>query len=214
MARQLLLISLLFGLSSAAQTSSEPSTSSSDAPPDSIDPTYHKAGQTPFWLPRQFLLGTYLRRGTMTPQPRLQWQFTFFEKRKDALVLLLEGGLGYSLVLPENAVEGLATDVPFDSFYENTVMLGAGYRNQSPDGWHWGFQVTAGPLWYGAHFTNLPDERYTAGLMEGRVQVGYQFGPTVLGASLGYGEPFSYKRRSVSRYFAGGVLLGLFADWR
>lgn len=214
MARILLLISLLFALSASAQTSSESSSPVDDAPLGSDEPVFHKAGQTPFWLPRQFLLGTYLRRGVVTPQARLQWQFTFFEQRKDALVLLLEGGLGYSVIRPKTAVEGLGTDVPFNSFYENTVMAGVGYRNQSPDGWHWGFQVTSGPVWYGAHFTNLPDERYTVGLMEGRVQVGKQVGSTVLGASLGYGEPYSYKRRSVSRYFVGGVLLGLFADWR
>jgi hypothetical protein len=229
MHRQLLLFSLLFALSSAAQTHSE-SAPASETPADSgadsgatsgatsevsPDPSvrvFHRAGRTPFWLPRAAFLGTYLRRGAVTPQPRIQWQATFFEDRQDALVLLLEGGIGYAAVLPDTAVPGY--DIPMQSFYEHTVMMGLGYRNQSPEGFHWGFQVTGGPLWYGAHLTNVEDERYTAGLVEGRVQLGYTFGPVVLGVSGGYGEPFSYSKHSVARLFAGGVLLGLFADWR
>jgi hypothetical protein len=50
--------------------------------------------------------------------------------------------------------------------------------------------------------------------MEGRIQLGYRLGPVVLGVSGGYGEPFSYRRRSLSRQFVGGALFGFFADWR
>lgn len=164
------------------------------------------------WLPRAAFLGIYVRGGMVTPQPRLQWDVTFYEKRKDALVLLLEGGIGYAAARPDTAIEGY--DVPFNSFYEHTLLVGLGYRNQSPRGLHWGFHLAGGPLWYGAHLTNVPDERYLVGLIEGRVHVGYQFGSTVLGVGVGYGEPFNYKRRSVVAPFAGGFLLGLFADWR
>ncbi|MFL5346385.1 MAG: hypothetical protein ACJ8AT_16480 [Hyalangium sp.] len=205
MSRKLLLFSLLFGLSASAQTAS-------DVSPDPDVPTFHKAGRTPFWLPRAAFLGTYLRGGAVTPQPRLQWQFTFFEDRQDALVFLLEGGIGYAVALPDTAIEGY--DIPIHTFYEHTVMTGFGYRNQDREGIHWGFQVTGGPLWYGAHLTNVDNEHYTVGLVEGRIQVGYTFGPVVLGVSGGYGEPFSYSKHSVARLFAGGALLGLFADWR
>jgi hypothetical protein len=201
MPRHLLLFSILFSLSSSAE-----------APPESVPPPFHRAGNTPIWLPRGAFFGTYLRHGAVTPQARLQWQLTVFEDRKDALALLVEGGLGYAVALPGTAVPGY--DVPFDAFHANTIMMGVGYRNQDPGGWHWGFQVTGGPLWYGAQLGNLPDERYLAGLVEGRVHVGYQFGPIVLGVSGGYGEPFSYPRRSVAGLYAGGVLLGFFADWR
>jgi hypothetical protein len=163
-------------------------------------------------LPRGAFFGAYLRNGAVTPEPRLQWQITFFEDRQDALVLVLEGGPGYALVLPDTALEG--TDIPVNSFYENTLMAGVGYRNQARDGWHWGFQVTGGPLWYGAHLTNVDDERYTVGLVEGRVHIGYAFGPVVLGVAGGFGEPFSYSKHSVARLMTGGVLLGFFADWR
>ncbi|HYH99930.1 hypothetical protein [Hyalangium sp.] len=201
MSRQLLLFSLVFGLSSAAVAQTDP-----------LDPPARRSGQTPVWLPRGAFLGTYFRNGSVTPQARLQWQLTFFEKRKDALVVLLEGGGGWAAGLPETALEGY--DAPMHSFYQHTVMAGVGYRYQDPEGLHWGFQVTGGPVWYGAHFRDLPAERLSAGLMEGRIHVGYRVGPVVLGVSGGYGEPFSYRRRSVARQFLGGALFGFFADWR
>ncbi len=185
-----LLISLLFGLSPIAGAQPQ---ASREAP-----------AATPFWLPRGALLGTYVRAGAVTPQARLQWQFTLVRERTDGLVLLLEGGVGFAAARPEG----------MDAFYEHTLMIGGGYRNQQPSGLHWGFQVTGGPLWYGAHLSDLPDERYTAGLVEGRVHLGYQVGRVALGVSAGYGEPFNFRRRSVARQFLGGVLLGFFADWR
>lgn len=223
MSRKLLLFSLLFGLSAFAQTASEPPPATSGAPsdapstsdvsPDPDAPTaFHKVGRTPFWLPRGAFLGTYIRDGAITPQPRLQWELTFFADRLDALVFLVEGGIGYAVTRPDTAVQGY--NIPVHTFYEHTLMTGFAYRNQGQDGWHWGFQVTGGPLWYGAHLTNVDNEHYTVGLVEGRVQVGYTFGPVVLGVSGGYGEPFSYSKHSVARFMAGGALVGLFADWR
>lgn len=197
----LVLFFLVFGLSTAAV-----------AQPEEPSAAPRRSGGTPVWLPRGAFLGSYVRKGAVTPQARLQWQVTFFEKRKDALVLLLEGGGGWAARLPETALQGF--DAPIASFYEHTLMLGVGYRNQAPEGLHWGFQVTAGPVWYGAHYRHLPHERQSAGLMEGRIHVGYRVGPAVLGVSGGYGEPFSFRRRSVSRQFLGGALFGFFADWR
>ncbi|MDY7232527.1 hypothetical protein [Hyalangium rubrum] len=198
MSRHWLLFYFLFGLSTVAQAQSSTSTPERE--------------YTPVWLPRGAFLGSYLRGGTVTPQARIQWQLTVFQDRKDALVLVLEGGGGFAVALPDTVVAG--ADEPIDSFHEHTVQVGGGYRNQSPSGFHWGFQVTAGPLWYGAHLRNLPDERYSAGLLEGRVHLGYQLGRVALGVSGGYGEPFSYRRRSVAAPYAGGLLLGVFADWR
>jgi hypothetical protein len=195
---KLLLFSLVFGLSWTV-----------NAQPESALPAH---GTTPFWLPRGALLGTYLQRGAIVPQARLQWQFTFFQDRKDALVVLVEGGGGWSVGRPDTVVEG--KDEPMDAFFEHTLQFGPGYRNHSRSGFHWGFQVTGGPVWYGAHLRNLPDERYTVGLVEGRVHLGHQLGPAVLGVSIGYAEPFSFKRRSLAAPYVGGWLLGLFADWR
>lgn len=201
MSRQLLLISLVFGLSSVAA-----------AQPEEAPPATRRVGQTPVWLPRGAFLGTFIRKGAVVPQARLQWQLTLFQQKKDGLVLLMEGGGGWAAGLPDTAVEGF--NAPIHSLYEHTLMFGAGYRNQDPGGWHWGFQVTGGPVWYGAHYQDLPVEHDSAGLMEGRIHVGYRFGPVVLGVSGGYAEPFSYTRRSVARQFLGGAQFGFFADWR
>jgi hypothetical protein len=201
MSRPLLLISLLFGLSPVAMAQTEEASTAT-----------RRTGSTPVWLPRGAFLGTYLRNGAVTPQARLQWQVTLFEQRKDTFALLLEGGVGWAAALPDTVLEG--RDVPIHSLYEHPVLFGVGYRNQAPEGFHWGFQVTGGPVWYGAHFRDLPAERESAGLMEGRIHVGYRVGQVVLGMSAGYGEPFSFKRRSVARQFLGGAQFGFFADWR
>jgi len=75
--------------------------------------------------------------------------------------------------------------------------------------------VTGGPVFYGAQFDGgLEPDRRVAGLIEGRIHLGYQFGDVAGGLAVGYGEPFGYKRRSLGRFFVGGPMLGLFVDWR
>jgi hypothetical protein len=167
---------------------------------------------TPPWLPRGAFLGTYVRNGAVVPQARIQWQLTLFQDRRDALIFVVEGGLGRSLAVPDSAVEG--ANVPFRYFYAHPAMAGLGYRNQNPSGWHWGFQVVAGPVWYGARYQGFADEDRMGGLLEGRVHVGYQVGKVALGLGVGYAEPFSVSRRSVARDYLGGLLVGFFADWR
>jgi hypothetical protein len=198
MHRTWLLFYLVSGLSLAAQAQPAPSTTQRES--------------TPAWLPRGAFLGTYVRAGAVTPQVRAQWQLTLFQDRKDALVFVVEGGGGFAAALPDTVVAGRAE--PMDAFFQHTVMVGGAYRNQSPSGFHWGFQVTGGPLWYGAHLRNLPDERHMVGLVEGRVHLGYQVGRVAFGVSGGYGEPFSHSRRSLASQYLGGLLVGLFADWR
>ncbi len=106
------------------------------------------------------------------------------------------------------------TNVRFRYLTVHTAMLGGGYRNQSPGGFHWGFQVTAGPVFYGGRYQDVVAENRTAGLVEGRVHLGHAVGPVVAGAAVGYAEPFSVSRRSLAGPHVGGLLLGLFMDWR
>ena len=175
-------------------------------------PALHRS-PTPAWLPRGALLGTYIRNGAVVPQARIQWQLTLFQDRRDALVFAVEGGLGFSASLPDTAVEG--SNVPFSNFYSHTAMAGLAYRNQNPSGWHWGFQVTAGPVWYGATFAGGVEEDRMGGILEGRVHIGRKVTDAlVVGVAGGYSEPFSVARRSVARDYLGGVLVGFFADWR
>ncbi len=178
---------------------------------DDDAPRRHQS-PTPAWLPRGAFLGTYLRGGAVVPQARIQWQLTLFQDRKDALVFVLDGGVGFGASLPDSAVED--EDIPFKSLYAHSVMVGGAYRNHRGPGWHWGFQVTAGPVWFGADYEEAGREDRVGGLLEGRLHVGRQLGAAAVGVSLGYGEPFSVGRRSVAKNYLGGVLLGLFADWR
>lgn len=177
------------------------------------EPAARHQSPTPAWLPRGALLGTSVRNGAVVPQARIQWQLTLFQDRRDALVFAVEGGVGFAAALPDSAVEG--ANVPFSSFYAHTGMVGLGYRNQNPSGWHWGFQVVAGPVWYGANYEGFADEDRMGGLLEGRVHIGHKVSKTlVVGVAGGYAEPFSVSRRSVARDFLGGLLVGFFADWR
>jgi hypothetical protein len=169
---------------------------------------------TPAWLPRGAFLGATFREGAITPRVKLQWQFTFFQDRKDAFAALVEGGLGWGAAMP--TPEAGRPETFLGSYYEHTAQVGVGYRNHLPGRVHWGFQVTGGPVFYGGHFDGgvAPPDRRVAGLIDGRIHLGYQFGTAAAGVALGYGEPFGTKRRSLSRIYLGGPMLGLFVDWR
>jgi hypothetical protein len=168
--------------------------------------------KTPAWLPRGAFLGTFLNGGVVMPQARLLWEIPFYQTRRDGLYLIAEGGGGLSVATPEEELP--FTDALLDSVSLYTVMVGAGYRNQRPGGWHWGFHVITGPAFYAARFSNTPQEDYFVGFLEGRAQVGHSVGPFVLGLAVGYGSPYNYKRRSVARPYVGGLQVGLFADWQ
>lgn len=164
------------------------------------------------WLPRGVFLGTQLRNGAVIPNLHLTWEFTLFQDRKDAWIAVLDGGVGWAASLPDTAREGFV--LPVTSYYEHTAQLGFGYRNHLPGKAHWGFQVTGGPTFYGAHFTTQPPDRRIGGTVQGRLQIGYQLQDLGLGVAVGYAEPFGLKNRSLARDFVGGVNIGFFADWR
>lgn len=171
-----------------------------------------RVSPTPAWLPRAVYLGTYVAGGAVTPQLRAQWELTLIQERIDAFVLLFEVGGGYALERPSNA--GPGGNLPLKQLYEHPALAGFGYRGSWPSGWHAGAHVLAGPMVYGAKYALLPPEQRTAGLVDGRLQLGHSVGPLVLGAALGYGEAFGVSRRSNALQYLGGVSFGLFADWR
>lgn len=192
---------LVFTLGLASVASAQP-----ERPPAHVSPT-------PAWLPGGVLLGTTVREGVVTPRVRVQWQLTFFQDRKDAFALLVEGGLGWAAGFPTPEADTPQSFI--GSFYEHSAQVGVGYRNHLPNAVHWGFQVTGGPVFYGAHFDEgIPADHRTAGIIEGRIHLGYQLGATAVGAAVGYSEAFGLKRRSLGRYFVGGPMFGLFVDWR
>ncbi|WP_342374467.1 hypothetical protein NVS55_24280 [Myxococcus stipitatus] len=201
MHRKLLaLLTLTLGLVPTAQAQT-------DAPPV----REHRSPTTSL-LPRGVWLGASLREDLITPRLKVQWQWTFFQDRKDAFVFLLEGGLGWGLAMPD-PVTG-KPETKLGSYYEHTGQVGIGYRNHLPNSVHWGFQVTGGPVFYGAHFDGSPADKNVAGIVEGRIQVGYQFEKMAVGLAASYGEPFGLKRRYLGRGYVGGPALGLFVDWR
>jgi hypothetical protein len=173
-----------------------------------------RVSPTTAWLPRGVFLGPYVKGGAVVPQLRLQWQWTLIQERIDAFALIAEVGGGYDLAKPTNA--GPRNNLELTQLYEHTAMLGFGYRGNWPSGWHAGAHALAGPVLYGAKYQDnlLPSEQRTAGLVEGRLQLGHSVGPFVLGAALGYGELFGTSRRSNALEYLGGLNFGVYADWR
>ncbi|AEI67898.1 hypothetical protein [Corallococcus macrosporus] len=179
---------------------------------ESRRPPEHRS-PTPAWAPRGVFLGASLQDGVLSSQTKVQWQFTFYQDRKDAFALLLEGSVSWGLAFPDP--ESGKPQNAVRSFYQHSPQVGVGYRNHLPGGFHWAFQVTGGPVFYGANFNEgLEPDRRVAGVIEGRVHLGYQFGAVAAGLAVGYGEPFGYKRRSLGRFFVSGPMIGLFVDWR
>jgi hypothetical protein len=177
-----------------------------------LTPRPKRISPTPAYFPRAVFLGTYVKGGAVTPQLRAQWQVTLIQERIDALVLIGEVGGGYAVGRPSNA--GPRANLELVQLYQHTGLLGFGYRGSWPSGFHVGAHVLAGPLHYGAKYALLPPEKRTAGLVDGRLQVGQSVGPFVVGAAVGYGEVFGTSVRSNALQYLGGLSVGLFLDWR
>jgi hypothetical protein len=179
---------------------------------EELRPARH-VSPTPAWLPRQVFAGTYFRSGVVTLQGRLQWEVTVIQERVDAFVLFAEAGGGAAVRLTQQA--GLTGNIAMTRFSQFAGVVGVAYRGTQSNGLHLGVQAGAGPYLYSARYAEflLPEEA-VAGIVEARVQVGYAFGLVAVGLSAGYGEAFGIPQRINARPFAGGLLVGLFADWR
>lgn len=172
------------------------------------------ATSTPPWLPRGALLATSLREGAVVPEVRLQWQLLFFQGRHDSLGLYLEPAFAAAAVKPTSLVG--SPDAAMTSMQLYSFLAGVGYCNRTPSGVEWGFQVSTGPTWYNSRFqgASKSNESYLVGLLDGRARIGYRFAPIGLGVTVGYGDPYNYKRSSLARPYIGGLQLGVYADWR
>ncbi|HZH15268.1 MAG TPA: hypothetical protein VE057_13025 [Archangium sp.] len=166
------------------------------------------------WLPRGAFLGTSIRDGAVVPQARLQWQLVFFQGRSDTLGVLIEPLASFALLKPDTVVED--EDVLMRSLQLYSLMFAVGYTSRRGPGLEWGFQLGTGPAWFHARFRNGPkeEESYWVGLLDGRARIGYRFSSVSLGLSVGYGDPYNYRRSSLARPYVGGLQLGFYADWR
>jgi hypothetical protein len=166
------------------------------------------------WLPHGVMLGTSFREGAIAPQARLLWLVSFYQGRKDSLSLVIEPLASYTAVYPDTVVED--RDVEMRALRLFALVLGVGYRSRPEQGVEWGFQVGTGPAWYAARFTGgeKTRESYFVGLLDGRAQLGYNFGSWSAGLGVGYGDPYNYKRTSLARKRVGGLHLGLYLEWR
>jgi hypothetical protein len=166
---------------------------------------------TPAWLPRSVFLGTGLAQDTVTPLGRLGWEITLNQQRGDALVVVGELGGGAAAVTSQRV--GLYGSDRVESLRHGLAAVGIAYRGDRGP-WNWGVHATVGPLWYHARLSTLPTENYVVGWIEGRAQIGYRIGKVATGISLGYGSGFSEPVRSYTYRFTGGLMLGLYANWR
>ncbi len=167
----------------------------------------------PMWLPRGAFLGTSLGQGAVVPEARLQWQLDFFHHFEDTLAVLIEPTVRQAVSWPARFEEAPGT---LTSLRAYSLMFAVGYTSQQRSGWQWGFQLGTGPMWYTARMTGSgkSQESYWVGQLDGRARIGYRFGSIGLGAAVGYGDPYNYKRASLSRPYLGGLQLGVYADWR
>jgi hypothetical protein len=175
-------------------------------------PTETSASSSPPWFPRAASLSVSLREGAVLPEARVQWQLVFFRSRHDSLGLLIEPSAAFAAVKPASPLDSSGALASLQLY---SLLLGVGYTNRTESGLEWGFQVGSGPTWARARFTSTPArESAWMALLEGRARMGYRFGPVGLGVTVGYGDPYNYKRSSRSRPYIGGLQLGLYADWR
>jgi hypothetical protein len=199
---RLLIPCLVFTLGVSAVAEAQP------APPPETE------SSSPAWLPRGVYLGTFIRGGALAPQARLNWQVPFFRGRTDTLSLLIEPLAAVTAAFPsalEDENRGTLASLQLYS-----LVAGVAYRSRHEEGLEWGFQIGTGPAWYSARFTGAAkdSESYFVGLLDGRAQIGYNFGRISAGVVVGYGDPYNYKRTSLSHPFVGGLHLGLYSEWR
>jgi hypothetical protein len=179
-----------------------------DAPAD-LEPS--RDFPTPPYLPRSAFVGTFVNTA-WTPQLRIQWELTALQRRADALVIVLEGGGGYGVALPQNL--GPGGMVAMTRLYQLTALAGIGYRADPSSRWHWGVQAATGPLFYGTRFNDSTSEDSVLGMLEVRAQLGLRYGAYVYGISVGYAELYPGFTSTRSTPFLGGFLFGVFADRR
>lgn len=175
-------------------------------------PVAASAKGNPAYLPRAALVGTFFNT-VVTPQLRLTWELTLVEREKNALLLVLEGGGGYGVLLPTNL--GPTGMLSMTRLYQLTALAGIAFHADYEDSrWHWGGQLATGPLFYGAKFSDGFTEDKVWPMLEARARVGLRFGATVYGLAFGWAFTYPGLTTSLTTPYLGGPMVGIFADRR
>lgn len=161
----------------------------------------------PFYVPRSVKLGTFINAPAVSPNIRLVWEGAILEQPRN--MLMWTASLGSAI--------GLNLQSPMTAHYQHVVLAGAGYRSDRQLIF-WGFQVSAGPVWYRAAYkpgSVYQFENRVLGYIEGRLQLGVKLAPHFrLAAYFGYASPFTFQRQYPGNIFVGGVDVGVVVDWR
>lgn len=197
-----------FALVALAATSAR---ADDDALAFDFDPAPHINPTSPWYLPRQVMLGVIAGR-SVTPQLRVGWELTVLQERRDALMFELEAGGGWAVSTtldPDNEGHAGAS-----WFFEHSIQAGMGYRDLFSENFAWGFRLTGGPAWIGARSPGLPDERNLIGVVEGRLELGHYFDSVQVGVTGGFQSIVGQGARRYAPSAAGGGVFGIFVNWR
>lgn len=159
---------------------------------------------SPWFLPRYALVGAYAGNGVFSPTVRVGFEWALIEQKTE-LVLLLEGGPSWGVLRPAGVTRS----------YQHSAGAGIGLRSRRLAKIQWGLSVTAGPVVYGARFSDAAkNEERVNGVVDGRGQLGLNLGPLVLALYLGYQQVFDANPRFAAVPFVGGVTFGVLVNWR
>lgn len=179
-----------------------------------------RTSPTPAWLPRGVMLGVGISEETIyLPSARLHWAFTITQQRIDALVATFDIGGAHAITHTDFA--GLYQRNAMESLDYGVAIFGVGYRGDRGK-WNWGLHVGVGPMLYRATYVptdeptlDLPDESNVLGWLEGRVQLGYRLTESIAtGISVSYGSGLARPRAAYAYDHLGGIIFGVYADWR
>jgi hypothetical protein len=158
----------------------------------------------PAWAPRTVSLGLTSREGLWSLQARVGWEAAFYERSGHDLVFTVHLGTGFALALPAGMT----------AHFQHVALVGLGYRKVSKR-LNWGFHWGVGVDWYRAAYSFALLEGRVVAYTEGRAQVGVRvLENLVLGGWFGYGSPVQFDARFPGQTYCGGIMFGLFADWR